>query len=47
MHLGQAGRTQRLALQVNDLGAALTQLLLQQVLHHGKGEGGHPVLQGG
>ena len=47
VHLGQAGRTQRLALQVNYLGAALTQLLLQQVLHHGKGEGGHPVLQGG
>jgi hypothetical protein len=45
MHLGQAGGAEGAGLDVDDLGAALPQLLLQQLLHHGKGEGGHLVLE--
>ena len=47
MHLGQARRTQRNDLQIDDLRPALAKFLLQQGLHHGEGEGRHPVLQMG
>ena len=47
VHLGQAGGPEGALLQVHHLNAAFTQLLLQQLLGHGKGESGHLVLQPG
>ena len=47
VHLGQAGGTQGALFEIHHLNAAFAQLLLQQLLGHGKGEGGHLVLQPG
>ena len=47
VHLGQAGGTQGALLEIHHLNAAFTQLLLQQLLGHGKGKRGHLVLQPG
>ena len=47
MDLGQAGGPEGLLLDINDLGAALPQLLLQQRLGRVEGEGRDAVLQPG
>ena len=47
VHLGQAGRPEGALLQIHHLNAAFAELLLQQLLGHRKGEGGHLVLQPG
>ena len=47
MHLGQARRSEGLLFDVDDLGTALTELLLQQRLGRVKGEGRDAVLKAG
>ena len=47
VHLGQAGGAQGALFEIHHLDATFAQLLLQQLLGHRKGEGGHLVLQPG